>query len=357
MRFRASLTGFAVCLALSATGASAQFYKDKTLTLLVNYGAGGNADIEARIFQQYLGSFIPGKPNVIVQNVPGAGGINAINMLGLNVGSRPDGLTLGYFTFGPISSIAEDPALKVDVADFRVVGAMKSWALAYGRKDIPPGISKPSDLAKATKVFIGGYSRSSLHDTRLRFAMEILGVPYQMVTGFQTTSMINKAMLQNELNITGSTLPGYQTQAVPQLINAGVAVPLFQFPVIGKDGKPAGNPALTKQGIPRFDELYQEAFGKPPSGPKWEAMLLTTHLGSQMQRLIVFPKGTPDEPVNDLRGAFQKLVKDEAFAVTYRNVTHEDPDVASADEVEPMLKRMREVSPEVKKVIKESIAE
>jgi hypothetical protein len=266
-------------------------------------------------------------------------------------------MTLGYFTFGPISSIAEDPALKVDVADFRVVGAMKSWAVAYGRKDIPPGIVKPSDLAKATKVYIGGYSRSSLHDTRLRFAMEILGVPYVMVTGFQTTSMINKAMLQNELNITGSTLPGYQTQAVPQLVDAGVAMPLFQFPVIGKDGKPAGNPALTKQGIPRFDELYQEAFGKPPSGPKWEAMLLTTHLGSQMQRLIVFPKGSPAEAVNDMRGAFQKVVKDEEFATAYRRVTHEEPDVATADEVEPMLRRLHEVSPEVKKVIKESIAE
>ena len=95
----------------------------------------------------------------------------------------------------PIATIAEDPALKINGADCAVVGSTKSYALTYGRKDIPPGISKPSDLAKATKVFVGGYSRSSLHDTRLRLSLELLGAPYQMVTGFQTIGAINKAIV------------------------------------------------------------------------------------------------------------------------------------------------------------------
>ena len=340
-----------------AAPAQAQFYKDKNLTFLINYGAGGNADIEARIITQYIRKYIPGEPNLLVQTAPGAGGITGMNMLGLNIGSKADGLTMGYFTFGPISTIAEDPALKINVADFAVVGATRSFALAYGRKDIPPGISKPADLAKATKVFVGGYSRTSLHDTRLRLSLELLGVPYQMVTGFQTIGAINKAMVQNELNYSSSTLPGWTTQVVPQVVQTGIGIPLFQFPVIGRNGQPEGFEGLTKQGVPRFDQVYAEAFGRPPAGPKWEALLLSNSLGSNMQRLIVFPKGTPNEAVTILRAAFAELAKDAEFAAAYHKVTNETPDIARADEVEPLIARMRNVDPAVKKAIQESIAE
>lgn len=354
---RHAIIGLAALACATAAPAHAQFYKDKTLNLLVNYGAGGNADTEARVFQQFLRKYIPGEPSIVVQNAPGAGGINAMNMLGLNIGSKADGQTLGYFTFGPISSIAEDPALKIKVQDFAVVGATKSWALAYGRKDIAPGMQKPADLAKAKKVFLGGYSRTSLHDTRLRLSMEILGIPYQMVTGFQSTSAINKAMLQNELNFTSSTLPGYTTQVIPQVITPGIGMPFFQFPVMDKDGKPTGMPASAGHDVPTFDKLYTEAFGKAPSGPKWEALLLTNSLGTQMQRLIVFPKGTPEEAVKTMRKAFQDVAKDPDFITAFEKITREKPEVASAEDVEPLIRRMATVSPDIKKVLKESIAE
>jgi tripartite-type tricarboxylate transporter receptor subunit TctC len=339
------------------TPASAQFYEHKTITFLINYGAGGNADLEARVFQQFLPKYIPGAPQIILQFAPGAGGINGMNMLGMNIGSRADGLTMGYFTFGPISTIAEDPALKINVADFVVIGATKSFALAYGRKDMPPGIEKPADLAKATKVFAGGYARSSLHDTRLRFALELLGVPYQMVTGFQTIGAINKAMVQNELNFSSSTLPGWTTQVIPQVVNTGIGIPLFQFPVMGKNGEPVGFPPLDRAGIPTFDAVYKEVFGKPPSGPKWEALLLANHLGTQMQRLMVLPKGSPPEARDALRKGIIAVSKDPEFIAAFHKVTNEDPLINPAEDVEPLLKQMYEVSPEVKKVVKESILE
>src|SRR5215475_8864243 len=84
-------------IVLAATPASAQFYKGKTLTLLVNYGAGGNADTEARVYARHLPKHIPGQPTVIIRNVAGAGGSTAMNQLGLGVGSTNDGLTVGYF--------------------------------------------------------------------------------------------------------------------------------------------------------------------------------------------------------------------------------------------------------------------
>jgi len=171
-------------IALLTQPAAAQFYKDKTLTLLVNYGVAGNADTEARVYQRHLAKHIPGRPNIIIRNSPGAGGVAAINQLGLNIGSQPDGLTAGYFTMSATVLIIEDPVLKVKIDDFIPVVAARGWNVVYARKDIVPGgYTKPADITRARKIFAGGYSRASSHDTRLRLALEVMNLPYAMVTG------------------------------------------------------------------------------------------------------------------------------------------------------------------------------
>ena len=342
---------------LLSSPAWAQFYKDKTLTLLVNYGAGGNADTEARVFQHFLPTYIPGHPNVIVQNAPGAGGFNAMNMLGLGIGSRADGLTAGFFTVGATGPIVDDPALKVKIFDFVVIAGLRGWNLTYGRKDIQPGLNKPVDIAKVHHVFAGGYSKASSFDTRLRLALEILGVPYTMVTGFPATAEINKAMVENEVNFSGSSLPGYQTQVVPQIIKPGLGIPVFQYSIIGSDGKPTGNPDLSRQGIPTFDEVYQQAFGKPATGPKYEALLLLSDIGTQLQRGVVLPKGSPPQAAEDLREGFKKTAADPNFIAQYRKITGEEPELVSAAELQPVFDRMKAVDPAVKDLLRKSIGE
>src|SRR3954449_13066736 len=183
----------AAIVALAASPASAQFYKDKTLTLLVNYAVGGNADTEARVYQRHLAKYIAGRPNVIIRNVAGAGGATAMNHLGLGVGLQNDGLTAGYFTMSATSSIIDDPVLKIKTTDFIPIVAAPGWNVVYARKDIVPGgYTKPSDFVRAKNIFAGGYARATSHDTRLRLALEIMGLPYTMVTGFPGTAQINK---------------------------------------------------------------------------------------------------------------------------------------------------------------------
>jgi tripartite-type tricarboxylate transporter receptor subunit TctC len=348
----------ALVLALVAAPASAQFYKGKTLTLLVNYGVGGNADTEARIYQRYLPKYLAGNPTVIIRNAPGAGGAAAINQLGLNIASAPDGLTAGYFTTSATTSLTEDPVLRVKLYDFIPIAAAGGFNVVYARRDIVPGgMSKPADITKATKVFAGGYARSTSHDTRLRLALEILGLPYTMVTGFPGNAQINKAMLQNEINFTGSSLPGYHTQVIPQIINTGVGMTLFQFPAIGLDGAPIGDPSLEASGIETFDKVYTEAFGKPPTSAKFAALLLMNDISTKLQRLVVLPKGSPAEAVEALRAAMAALAQDKDFIDDYMKVTGEEPDLVKADAIEPLFARMRHVDPEVVRILKESIAE
>ena len=86
--FGAALAGLVAAVALQAAGTAhaqpdpaAEFYKGKTVTILVGYEAGGGYDLYARIVAQFLGKHIPGNPAVIVQNMPGAGGLRAARNL------------------------------------------------------------------------------------------------------------------------------------------------------------------------------------------------------------------------------------------------------------------------------------
>src|SRR3981081_1391670 len=229
---------------LFATPAPAQIYKGTTLTVMVNYGAGGNVDTEARILARYLPRHIAGSPTVIIQNTPGAGGLHAMNLLGLNIRSRADGLTAGFFTISPTAPLIDDTALKINMSeDYLPLGGATGWTVAYARRDTPPGLQQPADIAKVTKIFFGGYSRGASHDTRIRLALEGMNLPYQALTGFPSAGDFNKTFKQNEINMTSSSLPAYQSQVVPNIINPGIGMPLWHYAVIGPDGQPAGNPA------------------------------------------------------------------------------------------------------------------
>ncbi|MDB5642484.1 MAG: hypothetical protein JWN07_1801 [Hyphomicrobiales bacterium] len=356
MKAAGLLAASLLCASATAAAAQTPFYQGKVLTLLINYGVGGNADTEARVYQRHLARHIAGKPDIIIQNAPGAGGFTAMNMLGLGINIKPDGLTAGYFTTSAIAPLIDDPALRVRMNDFAIIGGARGWNMVYARKDIVPGgLQKPEDFIKAKAIYLAGYSRASSHDTRLRLAMEIFGLPYTVVTGFPGTAQINKAMLQNEVNLSGSSLPGYMTQVMPQLMQTGVGVPLFQYPVVGADGKPAGNPALEKFGMDSMDKVYERAFGKPPSGPKWDALLLMSDIATQMQRGLMLPKAAPPAAVDALRTAFDELRKDAAFIDDYKKVTSEEPDLVPGKDLLPLFERIDKVDPAIKKVLRDSI--
>ncbi len=355
-QFRTLLAAcIAAGLAAVSSTAQAQFYKGKNLTLLVNYGAGGNADTAARMFQRHIARHIPGSPNVVVQNMPGAGGYSAMNNLGLNVNRKPDGLTAGYFGLSPPGLIARDPGLRVTMRDFAMIGAARDWGVAYVRKDIAPGIDQPADFAKAKQVFAGGYARSNSNDARSSLALQVFNVPYRMVTGFSGTADLNKAMMQNEINYITSALPAFQRLAMPQLIKTGIAIPVFYYPVANADGTPGDIPAFERMGISSFHKVYQQAFGKPPSGPQFEALLLLCDLGSNTHGVIALPKDAPAEALAHLRAAFNALKTDRAFIDEYEKLTRESPSLVTAEELAPVLRRLETVRPEVIQVVKDTI--
>ena len=81
---------------VSAADAQEPFYKGKRLTVMINFAAGGPTDIEGRLFARHIARHIAGRPNIIVQNMDGAGGLIGTNWLG-EVAPK-DGTALGYLT-------------------------------------------------------------------------------------------------------------------------------------------------------------------------------------------------------------------------------------------------------------------
>src|SRR6476659_10912848 len=95
MRAILFVLGLIGLIAAAPSGAHAQYYKGKTITMIVNDPAGGPTDLEGRIVALHLPAHIPGNPTIVVKNVGGAGGLIGSNQLGE---AAPDGESIGFFT-------------------------------------------------------------------------------------------------------------------------------------------------------------------------------------------------------------------------------------------------------------------
>ena len=118
-------------------GAQQPFYAGKSLTILVNYDAGGPTDLEARLLSRHLGRHIAGNPRIIVQNMGGAGGIVGTKYLG-EIAPR-DGTMLGYFTGSSQRFVTAPERFSVDFRTYEFIAVVPSGRIHFMRTDVRPG--------------------------------------------------------------------------------------------------------------------------------------------------------------------------------------------------------------------------
>lgn len=354
---RSSLALLLSCLSVcvAAPSAQAQVFAGKTITMVINYGAGGNVDSEGRIFERHLQKHISGKPNIIVQNVPGAGGLTAVNQMGMGVGVKDPSSTLGFVTFNPMAILTDDPALRVKVDSFAMIASVGGYYVVYGRSELLAPSGKPQDILKGPKIHAAGFARSSVHDVRLRLMLDLLKADYQIITGFQSSGAVNLAMAQNEINFMLSSAPAYENQVVPNLINKGVATPLWQIGTINSDGKLSGSDKLEAAGVPFFEDVYRLAHGKAPDGVGYRALRIVNDLRAQLARAILMPPGAAPAAVEEMRRAVHKLSADKDFIADYLRITKEEPILVDGATAQKLVKdAVSGLPPEVKAVLKEA---
>ncbi len=333
--------------AAPAFSADAPFYRGKTLTVLINFAAGGPTDIEGRLVARFLGKHVPGQPLIVVQNMPGAGGVIGTNYLGEV--AKPDGLTVGYFTNQFFNLLTADPTLRVDLAKFAYIASVEGVAVAYIRKDVAPGIQDPKDMIKAKNFKAGGLSLNSAKDVRLRLQLDILGIPHQYVTGYNSNSDARLALERNEIQFFTEGTPGYRSQVQPRMVKEGLVVPVYADELVTADGEFKQSAEVPD--IPTFSQLHQQIFGKLGSGPLWET-LKTINITHVMQRLAKVAPNTPPEAVAALRQGFSHMVKDPEFIQEFKKVTRSDPNFQVGGESDKLIKKLVQASPEVKNTIR-----
>jgi len=130
------------------------FYKGKTLTIAVGFSPGGGYDNYARNVARYIGNHIPGKPTVIVQNMPGAGSLTSVRYLDLT--APKNGTAMTIFNPGLVTqSIVEPDRVKLDFRKFSWVGVVTpDFRVCYGYG--PKGITSWEQLIHGGKQFIIG---------------------------------------------------------------------------------------------------------------------------------------------------------------------------------------------------------
>ena len=323
------------------------FYRGKNLTVLINFAAGGPTDIEGRIVARFLGKHLPGQPAVIVQNMAGAGGVTGVNYLGEI--AKPDGLTLGYFTGQFFNLLTADPNLRTDLGKFAYIASIEGVAVAYIRKDVAPGIHEPKDMVKAKGFKAGGLSLNSAKDVRFRLQLDLLGIPHQYVTGYNSNSDARLAVERNEIQFFTEGTPGYRSQVQPRMVKDGLVIPVYADELVTVDGEFRPSPEAAD--LPSFSQLYRQIFGKLGSGPLWEA-LKTINVTHAMQRIAKVAPNTPPEAVAALRQGYSQMIKDPEFINEFKKVTRSDPRFQVGGEADKLIRKLVQAPPEVKSTIR-----
>ncbi|HET9149799.1 MAG TPA: hypothetical protein VFO61_04885, partial [Alphaproteobacteria bacterium] len=180
----------------------ADFYKGKTLTFVVGFGAGGGYDTTARLVARHFGKHVPGNPTVVVENMPGGGSLKVLNYLYNEPGLR-DGSILGVFnSTALLEPLFGDAKAKFKAADFSWIGSMDSDVQACAVwQGAGVGIKTLPDLIHAKKtITFGSTGPAAPTATFPLFFKNALGAPLKVINGYKGTREINLAMHRHELD-------------------------------------------------------------------------------------------------------------------------------------------------------------
>lgn len=312
MRSRAfsRLKLFAAGLALAAllpAGAGAADFSGRTVEFVIPFATAGGSDVWARFFAPYLSQALPGKPTVVVKNVPGGSSITGTNQFVQR--ARPDGLSiLGTSGSTQLPYLLDDPRVRYELKELIPVLVSPTGGVVYVNPST--GAASARDLGKlrGKKMKYGSQGPTSL-DLVPVLAFEIMGLDVDPVFGLNR-GPARVAFERGESLIDYQTTSAYLRNVVP-LVKAGKAVPLFSWGVLDDQGQFVRDPTFPD--LPHFAEAYETAHGKKPSGIAYEAFKAFVVAGFAAQKPLFLPKGTPKDIVDAYVEALDRVVRTPAF--------------------------------------------
>lgn len=354
-RLAPALMGAAAALTLATASADAQYFKGKTISLIVGFGAGGGVDLSARGIAEYLPKYIPGNPTVIVKNMPGGSSMKAHNFV--FEGAKGDGQTLLFGPWFPASQLVGAPGIRFKYQDFALVGALRTAGyVVYGRTDlVPGGLKTGADIVKAKDVKVAGQNPFNIFDLHTRLSLEMLGVPYRYITGYRGSSNIRPAVMKGEANIAMDSATGYYSVVLPNMVKPGIVKPLWSFMVKGEDGKWMHNPYMKQ--VPSIADVYKKIHGKEPAGDKWEMLEFVVSVNGSVSHLVLGPPSLNKQAQAALSKGFYGALNDPEFRAKSAKRFRYAPDPVSLKRAREVMKILTDINPRVLANLKAHIAE
>jgi tripartite-type tricarboxylate transporter receptor subunit TctC len=324
-------------IAMSALPASAQtaeeFYKGKTINIVIGFSVGGGYDLYARHLARYIGKHIPGNPTVVPQNMPGAGSLKAANYI--FTAAPKDGTYFGTFARTTGINPLLDSGAKFDSRQFAWLGSVTddvstcvTWHTA-AVKNWKDFISKPSTL--------GGQGPSSEPDMFARLFKNVFDAPIKLVPGYPGTNEISLAMERGEVEgLCGLSWSTIKTRHAQLLKEKKMNI-------------------IVQASFKKVPELADVPLAMEETKDKEKLQILKLILAAQqMARPFAAPPGIPADRKAILVKAFNDTMKDPEYLADAKRLDL-DVNPVSGKELDDLLAELYETPKDVVKKAGEAI--
>jgi tripartite-type tricarboxylate transporter receptor subunit TctC len=300
-------------------------FEGKTITIVVGFKTGGGYDRVARTLARHLPKYLPGKPTVIVQNMPGANSITAANHV-YSV-AKPDGLTIGTFNRNLVlAQLTGVSGVKFDLRKFAWLGSAASeTTILTIRSDLP--YKTFDELKKSGKTVVIGATGpgANTYDFPL-LLKEFLGIDFKIVSGYSSSSDIMLAIERKEVD----GRAGSYTSLRP-FIDRDLVRPLIRARAVE----------------PGIEQLPVDENLAP--NPRAKAIMALRSAPEVIGRPYVMGPGTPDDVLRVMRDAFAKAIKDPELMAEAKKAKMELEHISG----EETLKIVNEVLTQPKDIVEE----
>jgi tripartite-type tricarboxylate transporter receptor subunit TctC len=336
------LTIVLACFSPEAGAQTEPFYKGKTIRIMIGSTPGGFYDRWARLFARYMPKYIPGQPEIVAQNMPGAGSVIATNHV-FNV-AKPDGLTLVM----PLNSVYVDQLVgrkevQFDLRKFHWIGspAVES-VIMYMRTDTP--FRSVADIIKAKEAPKCGSTGTASSDYILSKVLEeTVGAKFNTVQGYPGGSEIDLAVEKGEVVCRAhSTSAHFGREPFDTWHKKNFDRHIVQTSQ-KRDSRAADVPTLL--------EIFDQ-YKVPANSRRFAQVVLAA---GDFGRPIMVTPGTPAERVKILRDALVKTLNDPDVLAEAKKARM-DVEPTSGEELEQLAKEIFDSPPDVLERVKKMLA-
>jgi tripartite-type tricarboxylate transporter receptor subunit TctC len=277
------------------------FYKGKQINLIVGYGAGGGYDVYGRVFARHLGRHIPGTPSIVVQNMPGAGSLRAVNYLYNN--APKDGTAIAIFArdMPLLGIIGHNSNVRFDPRKFTWLGSSSSYAndayFLFVRTDAQVKSIEDARRPGGPPLVLGGTAEGATGNDISTVLRDALGLNIKLIAGYPDSNALFLAVDRKELDGRFVGLSAVSSSHPEWLAPNGGMQKLLQFARVTRH--------LQFPNVPTARELALN--------DKSRSLIALAELPYRLSRPFAAPPGLPEDRALTLQRAFLAVHQDPQY--------------------------------------------